>query len=165
MATPNSYNTTNLAQEIALTHKLSRAEALRVVETVTTTIINRIAAGDIVRIHGLGNFKKIETAARSGRNPKTGDVVQIDASSRPHFVAAEQFKSAVKTGIPVTVAVAPVLDPAAPKTPKASKPAPAAKPTKAAPQKRPVAPVVAPAPVEEPEFEDPMIEGEDEDSL
>jgi DNA-binding protein HU-beta len=48
---------------------------------------------------GFGTFKRTETAARKGRNPKTGDELDIPASARPSFSAGARFKQAVKAGL------------------------------------------------------------------
>ncbi len=54
--------------------------------------------GEDVRIHGLGTFRVKERAARKGRNPKTGEEVDIPASKKIAFSAAKELKEAVQEG-------------------------------------------------------------------
>lgn len=91
-----SYNTTNLAADVATAHKMTKAEALRVITTAFTLIGNGVARGEIVRVHSFGNFKPISTKERQGRNPKTGETTTIAASTRPHFTAAQNLKDKVR---------------------------------------------------------------------
>ena len=59
-------------------------------------IAARVAAGDEVSIGGFGKFTVAERSARTGRNPQTGETMQIAASKAPKFSAASAFKTAVK---------------------------------------------------------------------
>ena len=66
-----------------------------VVDAVMAAIIDTIASGDKVAINGFGTFEATERAARTGRNPKTGEVIEIAASKSPKFKAGSAFKAAV----------------------------------------------------------------------
>jgi DNA-binding protein HU-beta len=55
-----------------------------------------VAAGDDVAIAGFGKFSVTERSARQGRNPQTGETIDIAASKAPKFSAASAFKGAVK---------------------------------------------------------------------
>jgi DNA-binding protein HU-beta len=74
---------------------LSKAAAERALETVTTTITKEVVAGGTVTLVGFGTFKASQRAARSGRNPATGEAIQIAASTAPKFVPGKEFKDAV----------------------------------------------------------------------
>lgn len=67
-----------------------------IVDTVLETIVNTVASGEKVSLAGFGNFEVTERAARMGRNPKTGELLEIAASKSPKFHALTGFKNAVK---------------------------------------------------------------------
>lgn len=66
-----------------------------VVDTVLETIKETVASGEKITLVGFGNFEVTERAARTGRNPKTGEVIEISASKSPKFKAGKAFKDAV----------------------------------------------------------------------
>ncbi len=74
---------------------VSKAEAQRAVEAVFTTITDNLTRGEEVRLTGFGSFSVAQRAARSGRNPKTGETIQIRASKQPKFKAGSPLKEAV----------------------------------------------------------------------
>ncbi len=74
----------------------TKAQAERVVEIIFETIIDNVSKGQEVSIAGFGIFESRKRAARMGRNPKTGETIQIVASNSPKFRAAKAFKDAVK---------------------------------------------------------------------
>jgi DNA-binding protein HU-beta len=76
---------------------LSSADAKRAVEAAFDVIAERMAAGDEVSIAGFGKFSTSERSARQGRNPQTGETIQIAATTAPKFSAASQLKNAVKS--------------------------------------------------------------------
>jgi DNA-binding protein HU-beta len=86
----------DLAGLVAERSDLSTAEARRVLDATFEVIATRVAAGDEVAIGGFGKFSVTERAARQGRNPQTGETIQIAASKAPRFSPASAFKGAVK---------------------------------------------------------------------
>jgi DNA-binding protein HU-beta len=118
-------NRIELVEKIATTHNVSKAEAARILETVTSSIVAAVKKGDPVQLIGFGTFKQVARAARTGFNPQAGAAIKIAAQKVPKFVPGAAFKAAV--------------DPKAAKR-KADKAAakPAAK--KAAPAKKAAAP-------------------------
>lgn len=70
----------------------SKKAALEAVEAVVDVIIREVAAGHKVGITGFGTFERVERAARTGRNPRTGQAVHIDATSVPKFTPGTNFK-------------------------------------------------------------------------
>jgi DNA-binding protein HU-beta len=119
-------NRIELVEKIAAAHNVSKAEAARIVETVTGSIIAAVKKGDPVQLIGFGTFKQVARAARTGFNPQAGAKIKIAAQKVPKFVPGAAFKAAI--------------DPKAAKR-KADKAA-AAKPVakKAAPAKKAAAP-------------------------
>ncbi|MBL1434168.1 HU family DNA-binding protein [Candidatus Wolfebacteria bacterium] len=89
----------NKADIISRVHETvggTKADAERSVESVIETIITTLTAGDEVSIAGLGIFEAKMRAARTGRNPRTGESIQIPAMRVPKFRAAKALKDAVK---------------------------------------------------------------------
>lgn len=66
-----------------------------VTETIFDTIKETLANGDKVSIAGFGSFEITERAAREGKNPRTGEPLQIPASKAPKFKASKNLKDAV----------------------------------------------------------------------
>jgi DNA-binding protein HU-beta len=74
----------------------TKAAAHRAVEAVFDTITKSLGRGEDVAITGFGTFRVAKRAARQGRNPKTGETIQIPASVKPKFRAGKALKEAVK---------------------------------------------------------------------
>ncbi len=77
---------------------VSKAEAQRAVDAVFTSITDNLTRGEEVRLTGFGSFSVAQRSARAGRNPKTGETIQIKASKQPKFKAGSPLKDAVNTG-------------------------------------------------------------------
>ncbi len=75
---------------------VTRADAERSVEALINTITNTLKKGDQVSIAGLGIFEAKMRAGRTGRNPRTGESIEIPAMRVPKFRAAKALKDAVK---------------------------------------------------------------------
>ncbi|KAB7746078.1 HU family DNA-binding protein [Nostocoides sp. F2B08] len=73
----------------------SRKAAHDALEAVVDTIIREVAKGGSVGITGFGTFEKVARAARTGRNPRTGETVRIRKTSVPKFRPGTQFKEYV----------------------------------------------------------------------
>jgi DNA-binding protein HU-beta len=82
-------------QAIAESADISKAEAERALSAVVDTITSSVASGQKLQIPGLGTFEPREHSAREGRNPQTGETIQIAATTTPGFKAASAFKQAV----------------------------------------------------------------------
>ncbi len=74
----------------------TKADAERAVETVIDAIVGGLKKGDEVSLAGLGIFATKMRAARTARNPRTGESVQVQAMRVPKFRAAKALKDAVK---------------------------------------------------------------------
>jgi DNA-binding protein HU-beta len=74
----------------------TKAEAERVVDTIFDSIIASLKAGDEVSIAGFGIFEAKMRAARTARNPRTGETLKVPAMRTPKFRAAKALKEAVK---------------------------------------------------------------------
>jgi DNA-binding protein HU-beta len=74
----------------------TKADAERAVETMIDSIVGALKQGEEVSIAGLGIFKTKMRAARTARNPRTGETVQVPSMRVPKFQAAKALKEAVK---------------------------------------------------------------------
>jgi DNA-binding protein HU-beta len=74
---------------------LSKAQAGQAVDTTFDVITDALKAGDEVKIIGFGNFSVSHRAASMGRNPRTGEPIQIAASKTPKFKAGKGLKDSV----------------------------------------------------------------------
>lgn len=88
-------NKAELIEYVARNAKLSKADAGRALEAVTDGITQALKKGDSVLIVGFGGFSVTARAAREGRNPRTGEAVQIAASWAPKFTAGKGLKEAI----------------------------------------------------------------------
>jgi DNA-binding protein HU-beta len=88
-------NKTELIDAVADEAEMSKAEAGRAVDAVIASITKALKKGDTVTLVGFGTFQVRNRAARTGRNPKTGDTIKIDASKNPAFKAGKALKDAV----------------------------------------------------------------------
>ncbi|MCG7333885.1 HU family DNA-binding protein [Sporosarcina sp. ACRSM] len=89
-------NKTELINSVAEAAGLTKKDATKAVEAVFDTIQSTLAKGDKVQLIGFGNFEVRERAARKGRNPQSGEEIDIAASKVPAFKAGKALKDAVK---------------------------------------------------------------------
>ncbi|MCA1054646.1 HU family DNA-binding protein [Rossellomorea aquimaris] len=89
-------NKTELINAVAEAAELSKKDATKAVDAVFDTIQDSLAKGDKVQLIGFGNFEVRERAARKGRNPQTGEEIEISASKVPAFKPGKALKEAVK---------------------------------------------------------------------
>jgi len=85
-------NTTDLADHIAAAHDVSKADARKIVDGVIAAIADAAAKGDEVALNGFGKFKVKYSPARQGRNPSTGERIDIAASKKLTFAPAKALK-------------------------------------------------------------------------
>ena len=91
-------NKGEMADRLAAQTGLNKAAARDAVDGVFETIGEALANGEEVRIAGFGSFGTRSRAARTGRNPRTGETVSIPASKSPAFKAGKALKDAVNAG-------------------------------------------------------------------
>ena len=94
-------NTAELAEHIASGHEMNKSQAKQVVEAVFAAIVQAASKGEEVSLPGFGKFKVAEREARQGRNPATGETIQIAASKKLGFTPAKQVKDAMNPAAPV----------------------------------------------------------------
>ena len=88
-------NKSELVSAVAQSSGLTKADAEKAVDGVFEAITGALKAGDDVRLVGFGSFSVAERAASEGRNPRTGEKIQIAASKQPKFSAGKGLKDAV----------------------------------------------------------------------
>ncbi|MBO9644907.1 MULTISPECIES: HU family DNA-binding protein [Pseudacidovorax] len=88
-------NRLEFIEKIASAHDVSKAEAGRILETITSSIVTAVKKGDSVTLVGFGTFKQVARAARTGFNPQAGEKIKIAAQKVPKFVPGAAFKAAV----------------------------------------------------------------------
>ena len=88
-------NKAELIDAVVRATDLSKADASRATDAVLDTIAESVSKGDQVTLVGFGTFSLRERAARTGRNPQTGETIQIKASKSVGFKAGKALKDAV----------------------------------------------------------------------
>jgi DNA-binding protein HU-beta len=89
-------NKSELIDAIADRTGVAKSTVDEVIKGMTETIEERVSTGDKIQIPGFVSFQKVQRAARTGRNPQTGDVINIPASATVKVSAGARLKSMVK---------------------------------------------------------------------
>ncbi|MCA0754423.1 HU family DNA-binding protein [Paenibacillus sp. N4] len=88
-------NKTDLIAKVAELSDLSKKDATKAVDAVFDAISDALQSGDKVQLVGFGNFEVRERQARKGRNPQTGEEIEIAASKTPAFKPGKSLKDLV----------------------------------------------------------------------
>jgi DNA-binding protein HU-beta len=88
-------NKNELIAAVSQRANLSKVDAAQAVDAMVETIESTLRSGGDVRIVGFGTFSITNRAATTGRNPRTGEAIQIPASKQPKFKAGAPLKEAV----------------------------------------------------------------------
>ena len=88
-------NKSEFVKHVANQHSITQDEANKVIDTFTNSVISALGEGNEIQLVGFGNFSVSEVAARPGRNPKTGAVIQIASYKQPRFKVGQKLKDAV----------------------------------------------------------------------
>ena len=94
-ASPTTVTLKHLAADLAEAHELSKKTAEAILTDMVGKITKHLKKGERIRIVGLGILQVRKRAARMGRNPATGEAIQIKASKKVAFRAAKELKEAV----------------------------------------------------------------------
>ncbi len=84
-----------LVEDVARAAELTKKDAERLVEIVFESIIETLNQGEKIELRGFGSFRVRERGARRGRNPKTGDPVNIPAKRVPYFKPGKELKELI----------------------------------------------------------------------
>ena len=88
-------NKAELIEVIAKDAKLSKAAAQAALDATVAAVVKAVTKGDSVSLVGFGSFSSGKLAARTGRNPQTGETIKIAAAKTVKFSAGKAFKDAV----------------------------------------------------------------------
>ena len=88
-------NRMELVAAIAEKSELSKKDAEKALKAFTDVVAEELKKGEQIQLVGFGTFKVSERAAREGRNPQTGETMQIKASKTPKFTAGKARKDAL----------------------------------------------------------------------
>ena len=88
-------NKAELIDKVAVAAELNKTSAARAVEAVLDGVAAALKNGEQVTLSGFGTFSVTARAARTGRNPRTGEAIDIPASKNPKFKAGKGLKDAV----------------------------------------------------------------------
>ena len=88
-------NKSELIEVIAKDAKLSKAAAQAALDATVAAVVKAVTKGDSVSLVGFGSFSSGKRAARTGRNPQTGETIKIPAAKTVKFSAGKAFKDAV----------------------------------------------------------------------
>ncbi|GAA0302710.1 MULTISPECIES: HU family DNA-binding protein [Psychrosphaera] len=88
-------NKSELIEKMAQSADMTKADAERALNSLVSTVTEELAKGGDVSLVGFGTFKVNDRAARTGRNPQTGETIQIAAAKVPAFKAGKAIKDAV----------------------------------------------------------------------
>ncbi len=89
-------NKSELIAKVSEVSELSKKDASKAVEAVFESIAEALQGGDKVQLVGFGNFEVRERSARKGRNPQTGEEIEISASKIPSFKPGKALKEGIK---------------------------------------------------------------------
>ena len=106
----------DLIEEVARVTDVTRRDSEVIVETIFDSIVHSLRAGDKIEIRGFGSFRTRQRNSRVGRNPKTGDRVEVPAKKIPFFKPSKELKDLVNTDGGPTAPAAPEPT-SAPETP------------------------------------------------
>ncbi len=90
-----------LVEDVARAAELTKKDAERLVEIVFESIIETLNQGEKIELRGFGSFRVRERGARRGRNPKTGDPVNIPAKRVPYFKPGKELKELINDDGPL----------------------------------------------------------------
>ena len=88
-----------LVEDVAKATELTKKESERLVELVFESIVETLNQGEKIELRGFGSFRVRERGARRGRNPKTGDPVNIPAKRVPYFKPGKELKELINEGV------------------------------------------------------------------
>jgi integration host factor subunit beta len=106
----------DLVEEVSKVTELTRKDSEVIVDTLFESVIKALKTGDKLEVRGFGSFRVRQRNARVGRNPKTGEKVEVPAKRVPYFKPSKELKDLINDGTG-TVPAAPPESPAPPSNP------------------------------------------------
>lgn len=90
-------NKADFVRHIAEQHQCTQVEDDKTIDMFTSSVIDAVEKGNEISLIGFGNFSVSKVAARAGRNPRTGEALEIAAYNQPKFKAGQKLKSVVNS--------------------------------------------------------------------
>ena len=88
----------DLVEEVSKVTELTRKDAEVIVDTLFESVIKALREGDKLEVRGFGSFRVRQRNSRVGRNPKTGEKVEVPAKRVPYFKPSKELKDLINTG-------------------------------------------------------------------
>src|SRR5215510_9202886 len=88
----------DLVEEVAKVTELTRKDSEVIVDTLFESVIKALRTGDKLEVRGFGSFRVRQRNARVGRNPKTGEKVEVPAKRVPYFKPSKELKDLINDG-------------------------------------------------------------------
>jgi integration host factor subunit beta len=103
----------DLIEEVARVVEMTRKDSEVIVEAIFDSIVKSLRAGDKIEIRGYGSFRTRQRQPRVGRNPKTGDRVEVPSKRIPYFKPSKELKDLVNQSmaVPAAETAAPASEP------------------------------------------------------
>jgi integration host factor subunit beta len=89
-----------LIEEVSRVVEMTRKDSEVIVEAIFDSIVRSLHSGDKIEIRGFGSFRTRDRQGRVGRNPKTGERVEVPAKRIPYFKPSKELKDLVNGGAP-----------------------------------------------------------------
>jgi len=102
----------DLIEEVSRVAELTRKDSEIIVENIFDSVVRSLRAGDKIEIRGFGSFRTRQRKARVGRNPKTGDRVEVPPKKIPYFKPSKELKDLVnqEAAMPAVAPETPPVD-------------------------------------------------------
>src|SRR5437762_13339131 len=97
----------DLGEEVARVTELTRKDSEVIVDTLFESVIKALKTGDKLEVRGFGSFRVRQRNARVGRNPKTGEKVEVPAKRVPYFKPSKELKDLINDGASAGTGQAP----------------------------------------------------------
>jgi integration host factor subunit beta len=98
----------DLVEEVAKVTELTRKDSEVIVDTMFESVIKALKTGDKLEVRGFGSFRVRQRNARVGRNPKTGEKVEVPAKRVPYFKPSKELKDLINDDAAPATAAGPV---------------------------------------------------------
>lgn len=109
----------DLVEEVAKVTELTRKDSEVIVDTLFESVIKALRDGDKLEVRGFGSFRVRQRNARVGRNPKTGEKVEVPAKRVPYFKPSKELKDLINDGLAAVPEAGSTPTAAPPATPTA----------------------------------------------
>jgi integration host factor subunit beta len=107
----------DLVEEVSRVTELTRKDSEVIVDTLFESVIKALRDGDKLEVRGFGSFRVRQRNARVGRNPKTGEKVEVPAKRVPYFKPSKELKDLINDGTTAVPSASPQSGPAASSNP------------------------------------------------